>query len=94
MTKSKTTFSFLKDGALYRRAVDGDQVIIPHKHRSKLLVLAHFSMTAGHPRSNNMSHSLRRRYCCPSMASDAYGVKTRCAACAKRGLRYAVSRRP
>lgn len=45
MTKNKAPSFFLKDGALYRRGVNGDQLVIFHKHRATLLDLAHFPTT-------------------------------------------------
>lgn len=71
MPKNKAPSFFLKDGALYRRGVNGDQLVIPHKHRSNPLDLAHFPTTEGHPGANRMYYFLRRRYYWPSMAMDA-----------------------
>lgn len=86
MADDKAPNFSMKGGALYRQGVDGDQLVVPHKHRAKLLDLAHFPTTEGHPGSNRMYYSMRRRFYWPSMATDAYGVVTRCAACAQSRL--------
>lgn len=86
MAAGKAPNFSVKDGALYREGLDGDQLVVPHKHRARLLHLAHFPTTEGHPGSNRMYYSMRRRFYWPSMATDAYGVVTRCAACAQSRL--------
>lgn len=86
MAAGKASAFFVKDDALCRRGVDRDQLVVPHKHRSTLLDLAHFPTTEGHPGSNRMYYSMRRRFYWPSMATDGYGVVTRCAACAQSRL--------
>lgn len=54
-----------------------------HAHRPRLLDLAHFPTTEGHPGSNRMYDSLRARFDWPTMATDAFSVVTRCASCAQ-----------
>lgn len=77
---------FIKDGQFYRRAPNGTQLEALHKHRPRLLDLAYFQATEGHPGSSRMYYSLRTRFYWPSMATDAYGVVTRCASCAQSRL--------
>jgi len=86
MAEDKAPAFFIKDGALYREGTEGAQLVVPHKHRSRLLDLAHFPTTEGHPGANRMYYSMRRRFYWPSMATDVYGVVTRCAACAQSQL--------
>ena len=86
MAEDKAPAFFTKDGALYREGTEGAQLVVPHKHRSRLLDLAHFPTTEGHPGANRMYYSMRRRFFWPSMATDVYGVVTRCAACAQSQL--------
>lgn len=86
MAAGRATAFFMKDGALYRTGPDEARLVVPHKHRQRLLDLAHFPTTEGHPGSNRMYYSMRRRFWWPSLATDAYGVVTRCAACAQSRL--------
>lgn len=86
MAEGKATSYFLKDAALYRKAPDGAQLVVPARHKQRLLALAHYPTTEGHPGANRMYYALRRRFYWPSMATDAYGVVTQCAACAQSRL--------
>lgn len=78
--KAKTFFT--RDGTLYGRADDLEQLVVPHQQCERLMQLQHYLKTEGHRSTNRTYHVMRRRFCWPSMATDIYGFVTKCATCA------------
>lgn len=65
------------------------QIVVPEKLRARVLYLAHYPKTSGHPGGTRLFSTLRREFYRPSMALDCYSAVRSCTACAKEriGLR-------
>ena len=59
------------------------QIYTPKSLRSRLLLLAHYPRSVGHPGGTRMYQTLRRTFYWPSMALDVFHTVRQCSACAK-----------
>ena len=58
------------------------QRVVPTQLRPRVLYLAHHPRLAGHLGETRMYYTLRRKYCWPHMASDAFSTVRNCTSCA------------
>jgi len=83
-----TAKAFFRDEhhALYRRAPDGNQLVIPKSLRQRVLTLEHHATVAAHPGMNRMYYTMRQAYFWPSMVTEIHTTITKCTTCAQNRL--------
>ena len=76
-----------EDSILCRRSPYGDQIVVPHNLKQKVLHIYHYSRLAAHPGGRKMYHSIRRSMYWPSLAIDCYATVKKCPTSAKNRLK-------
>ena len=88
----------IENGLLYRLFRKGsksyNQLVVPSSFRSKLLALAHDSMTSGHLGSTSTIKRLTSRFYWPRITSDVRAYTRSCPVCQTRSHRGATPKVP
>ena len=64
-----------------------EQIVLPKPLRQRVLYIAHYSKSAGHPGGTRLYATLRKQFYWPGMAPDAYATVRNCVECAKRRIK-------
>jgi hypothetical protein len=63
------------------------QVVVPRALRERVMSLAHYPRSSGHPGGTRLFASLRREFFWPQMAADCKAFVSRCPSCARKELK-------
>ena len=88
-TQGKSPFAINQHGILIRRStLDGSlQVVVPLSLRRRLLDIAHFAPTSGHPGRAKLYQTMRRGFYWPLMTVDIHHLVENCSACARNRMK-------
>ena len=67
-----------ENGVLSRRSPYGDQVVVPHVLKPKVLHIHHYSRLSGHPGDRKMYHAIRKFMYWPALPIDCYATARKC----------------
>ena len=83
-------FSMNKEGLICRKThLDRvGQIVIPTTLRERVLHLAYYPATLGHPRGMRFFYKRRQRCYCPTISVDAYATVRRSSDCAKAPIKF------
>ena len=88
-TQGRTPFAINQHGILIRRStLDGSlQVVVPSSLRKRLLEIAHYAPTSGHPGRAKLYQTMRRSFYWPLMTIDIHHLVENCTACSKNRMK-------
>ena len=75
------------DGLLLRHVETDEQLVLPKALRPRVLHIAHYAKTSGHPGGQKLYEALRKDYYWSSLAVDAYSTVRNCVTCAKNRIK-------
>ena len=73
-------------GVLVRVIEEHPQIVVPHELKPRVLHLAHYPATSGHPGGRKMYYTVRRDYYWPALAVDCYTTVRNCSECARERI--------
>ena len=81
------SFEINDDGILVRSGDKGEQIVVPHSLKQRILYINHHTLLAGHPGGRKLYYKIRKDFYWPALAVDCYATVRKCPHCARNRIK-------